>query len=120
MPTDFEAAALSAVRRARGVDVAIVRAASEAGTTAIVGKTVFTDKSDGQAARSVQRIETRDYLLPAADYLVDGAAAKPAAGDQIQENGRTYEAVSVFGEPCYRYATTSQTWLRVHTTLVDY
>jgi hypothetical protein len=114
------AAALSAARRAGGVAITIRRGSSEEPATATLAKTVFTDKSDGSSTRALQRVETRDYMLPAAEYLVDGDPATPAAGDQIVQAGRTYEVVSVNGEPCYRSADPGDVWLRVHTTLVDY
>jgi hypothetical protein len=120
MPTNHSAAALSIVRRAKGVAVTIVRADSEWETTATPGKTIFEDKRPSEAGRSVQRTETRDFLLPASEYLVDGEAATPAAGDRVNEAARSYEVVSVYGEPPFRFVDLEQTWLRVHTQLVDY
>lgn len=117
---DAATAALKAVRGVAGKAVTIVRGDSEAEATATIGKTVFVDKADAAAARAVHWTETRDFIVLATDYLVDGEPATPAVGDQVREDGRTYEAVSVYGEPCYRFADPAQTWLRVHTTLVDF
>jgi len=113
------AAALAAVRRLAGVSATLKRGASAQAITATVGKTVFKAEAAAQGPASIRDTQARDYLLPAAEYLVDGVAVLPQLGDQIVEGAATFEVVSLDSEPPYRFADPGRTWLRVHTTLVD-
>jgi len=62
---------------------------------------------------------TRDFLVAAAELILGGEAAAPAAGDRIREDagGETavYEVLSVGGRPCWRYEDAHRNTVRVHT-----
>ncbi len=96
---------------------------------ATIGSTVF-QLDDGNGA--VIRSESRDYLIRAADLVLDGAAVLPQRGDQIRETDARTEAVVVYevtvpgdsgggggGEPCWRWSDGYRQTLRVHTQQVD-
>ena len=87
---------------------------------ATVGRTVF-ELDDGTGA--VLKVESRDYLILAADLVLDGQRVLPAKGDRISESqdGQTfvYEVVSVGDEPCWRYSDPYRKTLRVHSTQVE-
>jgi hypothetical protein len=120
------AAGLAAIRQATSVPVAYRRGAVSVPLLATVGRTEF--RGDGLAdagGRVVGRVETRDYLVLATDLdsLAEGIF-EPRPGDRVEEaTGRgttaTYEVVSTFGEPCWRWADPGRTELRIHTVATD-
>jgi hypothetical protein len=89
---------------------------------ATVGKTVW--RIDGEFGAQT-RVETRDYLISAADLVLDGEQAEPAAGDRIEEllpDGTTaaYEVMSPdAAEPPWRWSDPYHGTLRIHTKQVS-
>ena len=86
------------------------------GLQATVGRTRF--ESADEYGR-VLRTESRDFLVRAADLVVDGAAVLPRPGDLIIESDRRYEVMSPAGEPEWRWSDVNQTPLRIHTRQID-
>ena len=86
---------------------------------AIIGRTEF-EIDDGSGV--LQRIESRDYLIPAGDLRLGGVQTLPVVGDRIRETqgGRTFvcEVLAPGKEPHYRYSDPFRTLLRIHTKLV--
>lgn len=82
-----------------------------------VGRTVFSRvPRDGGAAVV---FGDRDYLIPAADLVVEGKRFEPERGHQVVEvidgTERTFELISPAGEPAWRWADPGRTFYRVHT-----
>lgn len=104
-----------------GSAITIRRGASSAAATATVGRTPFeTRDNEGNV---VETFESRDYLLPAADYAPAGSQVEPQRGDQIDETiggtTYTYEVMTPDADgPVFRYTDRHRTQLRVHTSLV--
>jgi hypothetical protein len=100
--------------------VTYCRGADSVRVAAAVGRTVF-EIDDGYGA--VERWESRDFLIAAADLVLAGAAVLPAAGDRIrdEQDGRTfvYEVMAPGKDPPWRYSGPYRTTLRVHTKLVE-
>jgi hypothetical protein len=88
------------------------RGASSSLVAATVGKTVF-DLDDGGGA--VLRVESRDYLILAADL----SQGTPQAGDRIVDQGVVYEVANFGSEPAWRYSDPYRRTLRIHTKQVD-
>ena len=86
---------------------------------ATVGKTVF-EIDDGYGA--IERFESRDFLIAAADLALNGEPVEPQAGDIIAETvgGGTlvYEVLAPGKEPCWRWSDPYRRTLRVHTKQV--
>lgn len=66
----------------------------------------------------------QDWLIAAADLVLDGDAVEPRRGDEVTHvsGGFTlvYEVLSPGGdEPCWRWSDPHHTTYRVHTKLVD-
>jgi hypothetical protein len=82
---------------------------------ATVGKTVF-EIDDGYGA--VERFESRDFLIAAAELALDGQLFEPQTGDIIAETigGETlvYEVLAPGKEPCWRYSDPYHRTLRIH------
>jgi len=93
----------------RGIDSVVV--------PATIGQTVFRfDSQDGATIRTV----SRDFLIRAADLILNGLATEPQRGDRITETdgGKTftYEVMSPGGnEPAWRYSDPYRRTLRIHT-----
>jgi hypothetical protein len=102
-----------------------------------VGKTKFpvSDRT-GEAVGSRSKIRTatppadgktrfvwsdRDYLLKAADLVIDGSAVLPQVGDWFEEvfgdEATRVRVMPYESEPHYRYSDPQRTELRVHTKL---
>jgi len=81
---------------------------------ATVGKTVFKVSDD---YGRFQYIESRDYLIHAANLVLDGQTVLPEAGDEIEENGFVYEVMAPNGEPEWRYSDSYRQCYRIHTKL---
>jgi len=100
-----------------GVSITYSRRGLQSATlTASVGRTVFRLDDEFGPQREV----TRDYLLPAADLVLDSVAVTPERGDRISETGpdgqtRVYEVLGPGGEPPWRYSDHYQVGLRIHT-----
>ena len=86
---------------------------------ATVGRTVF---EIADAYGVVERSESRDFLLTAADLVLDGQAVLPERGDSIREtqDGKTfvYEVMAPGKEPHYRFSDVYRRTLRIHTKQV--
>lgn len=111
-------ARLHARRKAHmGRTVTYRRGEDSVEVTATVGETAFR-LSDGYAAEIVVRM--RDYLITAADLVLDDAQVEPQAGDRIVEGTAVYEVMGPGnGEPEWRWSGPDGTTLRIHTKHVD-
>jgi hypothetical protein len=100
--------------------VTYVRDAATVELLATPGRTTFEQVSEFGV---VTRIEAHDWLIAAADLVLDGQCVLPQAGDRIREsaNGQVqvYEVLAPGGEPPYRYSEVSRHTLRIHTKRVD-
>ena len=87
---------------------------------ATVGKTVF-EIDEGYGA--IERFESRDFLIAAAELALNGTPFEPQAGDLIAETvGQqtlVYEVLAPGKEPCWRYSDPYRRTLRIHTKQVD-
>ena len=97
-------------------DVVYVRGVDQVPIKATIGKTEF-EIDDGSGV--VQRIQSRDFLVHAADLQISGSETLPQAGDQIRETQATstfvYEVMAPGDEPHYRYSDPFRKLLRIHT-----
>jgi hypothetical protein len=86
---------------------------------ATVGKTVF-EVDDGYGA--IERFESRDFLIAAAELALDGEQVQPQPGDRINETAGVlgektlvYEVMAPGREPCWRWSDPFRRTLRIHT-----
>ena len=88
--------------------------------SATVGKTTF-EVDDGYGV--LVRHESRDFLILAADLVLDGQSIQPERSDRIRETqGGTvyvYEVSAPGKEPCWRYSDAFRKTLRIHTKQID-
>jgi hypothetical protein len=98
------------------VDVQYERGAQQVAVKATIGRTEF-ELDDGSGV--VVRIQSRDYLIQAADLVLGGIPSLPVAGDRIRETqGATtfvYEVMAPGNEPHYRFSDPFRKLLRIHT-----
>ena len=98
------------------IDIIYERGAEQVPVKATVGKTEF-ELDDGSGV--VVRIQSRDYLIHAADLVLGGVETLPVAGDLIREaqGAKTfvYEVMAPGDEPHYRYSDPFRKLLRIHT-----
>ena len=87
---------------------------------ATAGKTAF-EVDDGYGV--LVRYESRDFLILAADLVLDAMPALPQRGDRIRETqgGTTfvYEVTAPGKEPCWRFSDAWRKTLRVHSKQID-
>ena len=100
--------------------VEYVRGAQSAELPATVGKTTF-EVDDGYGV--LVRYESRDFLVQAADLVLDAAPVLPQRGDRIRETqGQqvfVYEVTAPGKEPCWRYSDPYRQTLRIHSKQVE-
>ncbi|NLX60657.1 MAG: hypothetical protein GXY74_16400 [Phycisphaerae bacterium] len=99
--------------------VTYCRGQAEVSCPATVGRTTFeVEDSTGV----VERFESRDFIITAADLVLDGVVALPERGDRIRETvgeaTLVYEVVSPGQEPCWRWSDPYRLALRIHTKQV--
>lgn len=86
---------------------------------ATVGRTLFETANEFGI---VERTESRDFLIAAADLVLDGQSAQPRRGDRIREpsGGQVfvYEVMAPGNEPCWRFSDPYRRTLRIHTKQV--
>lgn len=96
------------------------RGIDSASLNATIGRTEFELTGDDGI---IVRIESRDFLFPAADLVLAGETVLPERGDQIHETDAggtfTYEVMAPGDEPPWRYSDPYRKLLRVHTKLVS-
>jgi hypothetical protein len=99
--------------------VCYVRGSQLVNMPATIGKTTF-EVDDGYGV--LVRSESRDFLVLAADLLLDGKSTLPQRGDQIRETQSqqffVYEVTAPGKEPCWRYSDLYRQTLRIHTKQV--
>ena len=92
------------------------RGADEKEVQATNGKTEFEQADD---AGLIHRVESRDFLIRAADLDLGAGPTLPRAGDQVRETSGTqvfvYEVNAPGGQPPFRYSDPYRRVLRVHT-----
>ena len=83
---------------------------------ATIGRTVF-EAADAYGV--VERTESRDFLVLAADLVLGGEAVLPERGDRIREaQGQktyVYEVLAPGKEPPWRWSDDYRQTLRIHT-----
>lgn len=67
----------------------------------------------------VQRWESRDYLVLAADLVLAGSPTAPQAHDKIIDGEQAYEVLAPGNEDVYRSSDPAGTTLRIHTKRVQ-
>lgn len=86
---------------------------------ATIGRTVF-EQTDEYGI--VHKTESRDFLIGAADLVIDGVRVTPKAGDRIHENTDqqtlVYEVMAPGSEPPWKYCDSYRRTLRIHTKLI--
>ena len=98
------------------------RGADSVSVSATIGETIF-QIDDGAGA--LLRVESRDYLILAADLILGGSPVIPERSDRIREtdavSGQTYvyEVMAPGGEPHWRWSDPYRRTLRIHTKQVD-
>lgn len=83
---------------------------------ATIGRTEFEQADD---AGLIHRVESRDFLVRAADLDLGTGPILPRAGDQVRETVGTqvfvYEVNAPGGQPPFRYSDPYRRVLRIHT-----
>jgi len=87
---------------------------------ATIGRTVFeTDNGYGV----VEKTESRDFLISAADLVLGSLETLPQRGDRIRETQGAatfvYEVMAPGQQPHWRYSDPGRQTLRIHTKHVD-
>jgi hypothetical protein len=83
---------------------------------ATIGRTEFEQADD---AGLIHRVESRDFLVRAADMDLGSGPTLPRAGDLVRETVGTqvfvYEVNAPGGQPPFRYSDPYRRVLRIHT-----
>ncbi len=99
--------------------VTYLRGGDSVDIAATIGRTEF-EQADEYGV--VHRTESRDFLVLAADLVLDGKATLPQAGDRIHEAvGEQlfiYEVMAPGSEPPWRYSDLYRRTLRIHTKFI--
>lgn len=97
-------------------EVTYARGASTVDLNATIGRTEF-EVIDQYGVMT--KVQSRDYILTAADLIIDAEVVTPKRGDKIREtDGDTvyiYEVMSPGQHPEWRYSDHSRLSLRIHT-----
>lgn len=101
-------------------EVYFLRGGSALRVRATRGRSLF-EVDDGSGA--LVRVETADFLILAAELLVDGLAAEPKAGDRIVtgelDDGEAFEVrPPAAGQPAWRWSDVFRLTYRVHARYV--
>ena len=83
---------------------------------ATIGRTEFEQADE---AGLIHRVESRDYLIRAADLDLGAGPIQPKAGDQVREQVGSqvfvYEVNAPGGQPPFRYSDPYRRTFRIHT-----
>lgn len=102
--------------------VSVVYARSGTGSVTVSATQGQTSFEQTDAEGFGVRIDTRDYIVTAAD-LVIGSAITPERGDTITETdgslSRVHTVLGVGSEPCYRWCDPARKMIRIHTKQIS-
>lgn len=93
------------------------RGSHEVELSATIGRTVFRHEN---AYGTVTHHVSRDFLIRAADLILDGQQTEPREGDEVLEIGpaqlRVHQVMSPTpDDPAWRYSDPQRITLRIHT-----
>ena len=91
------------------------RGISNVAVQATIGKTAF-EIDDGYGM--IEKWESRDFLIVAADLALGGAVITPQRGDKITDGGKVYEVLAPGKEDVCRPSDPYGVTLRIHTKQV--
>ena len=95
------------------------RGETSAEVRAAIGRTVFEVMDSVGVA---ERTESRDFLIPVSDLVLESKPIFPRHGDKIEETQDgtvyVYEVLAPGHEPCWRFSDSYRRTLRVHTKQV--
>jgi hypothetical protein len=83
---------------------------------ATVGQTTFEVQNDYGA---MEKWESRDFLVTAADLVLSGVQITPQRGDRITDGANVYEVLAPGKEDVYRLSDPYGVTLRIHTKQVQ-
>ena len=96
------------------------RGVESVSVSATIGRTMF-EVDNGQGV--LERIESRDFLVLAADLVLGAAPTLPQRGDRIRETQGTstyvYEVMAPGKEPEWRWSDAYRKTLRIHAKHID-
>ena len=96
------------------------RGADNIAVQATIGRTLLK-LDDGYGGVRMQWTD-RDFLIPAADLVLNGSTVTPERGDRITEtvglNTSVFEVMAYGGEPPWRHSDPFGRLLRIHTKFV--
>ena len=108
-----------ALREHASIAIVYRRRESSVELRAVVGR---TDWAAEETEGPVLAWQGRDYLIEAADLVLDGERTTPQRGDLIEEATGdatlTYEVLAPPGQDVWRYSDPQRVRLRVHTKQV--
>lgn len=100
-------------------EVHYLRGDSAVAVRAVVGRSEF---EHADAEGHVTRLQPKDFLILAAELLVDDVPAEPAPGDRVVqgglEDGHVYEVMDLPGVPCWSWSDPLHAKYRIHTKFV--
>lgn len=103
-----------------GRSITYRRGANSVTVTATIGRTEFELDDEFGVLR---KIESRDFLIAAADLVLNSVTVLPERGDEIDETQGsvtyTYEVMAPGKEPHYRFSDPYRRTLRIHTKQTD-
>ena len=83
---------------------------------AAIGQTTFEVQNDYGV---MEKWESRDFLVTAADLVLAGVQIVPERGDRITDDGNVYEVLSPGKEDVFRKSDQFGVTLRIHTKQVQ-
>ena len=106
--------------RRLGRQVLYQRGSHNVTVIATLGRSTF-ELDDGAGA--VLRVESRDFIISAADLVLSGQGVEPRSGDRIIQAAEgtlwVYEVTAIGGEPAWRWCDPYHRAMRIHTKQVD-
>lgn len=103
-----------------GRQVIYQRGGDSVTVVATLGRSTF-ELDDGAGA--VLRVESRDFIISAADLVLDAQPAEPRSGDRIIQAAEgtlwVYEVTAIGGEPAWRWCDPYHRAMRIHTKQID-
>jgi len=95
------------------VEVVYGRGIEDVSVRATIGRTLLK-LDDGYGGVRMEWTD-RDFLIRAADLVLDGAAVVPQRGDRITEGPLEFSVLAPAAEPVWRWSDPHRQVLRIHT-----
>lgn len=99
-------------RRVNSTSITITRGLDSVDLSVIPGETAYESERDGEA---IYNFNSRDFLILASEFILDGSVTTPQRGDVVTEGSTTFQSLGRGSDQNWEYTDPTKTVIRLRT-----